>query len=369
MPMKIFFASAIVSLLSASAVYMLVVNGQHKRRDDIKSRVVPFVLISCICAVISDLVSGSACNVTLLMDVMPSLAFMMMISSSLWECRKVNGLFGVTIAAETVLAIYYLLCSFGLVPVITADAFYVWTAIFGIMPVVFHLGTFFCKVRSIKAVMKSGSVWAFLSLGVDSFYLLVYSCLLSAGISSWAMTDGCRQAAIMTTTVFLTFMEVALAYRLVSDSLFIFWSKQERSIVESMKITNVEAASDASKIDAVYKDVFERVEAYFENEKPYLNSELTINDLVKVLYSNKLYISRAISQFTGRNFCQFVNYHRIMYSTECFKANHDLKIHEMASMSGFNSIVSFNMAFRLFMGENPSDWCRKERGRFIKRQK
>lgn len=357
--MKIFFASAIVFLLSASAVYMLVMNGQHKRSDDNKCRITPFILISCICALISDLASGHMCDESLLMDVIPSLASMMILSSSLWEDRKVKWLFAVAVAAESVLAIYYPLCALGLIPAVAAAAFYIGTVIFGIMPVVFQLGAIFCKIRSIKSVMKSGTVWACLSLEVDSFYLLVYSCVLFTGISSWTMTA----------TVFLTFMEVALVYRLASDSLFVFWARHERNIVESMKITNVESASDASKIDVVYKDVFERVEAYFENEKPYLNSELTINDLVKVLYSNKLYISRAISQFTGRNFCQFVNYHRIMYSTECFKANHDLKIHEMASMSGFNSIVSFNMAFRLFMGENPSDWCRKERGRFIKRQK
>ena len=147
------------------------------------------------------------------------------------------------------------------------------------------------------------------------------------------------------------------------------WQRQEQKIVEALKVTVVESASDASRIDVVYKEIYERVVAYFEREKPFLDSELTINDLVKVLYSNKLYISKAISQFTGRNFCQFVNYYRIKYSTECFKANHDLKIHEMASMAGFNSIVTFNMAFRLYMGENPSDWCRKEKGRFIKGQK
>jgi transcriptional regulator GlxA family with amidase domain len=41
----------------------------------------------------------------------------------------------------------------------------------------------------------------------------------------------------------------------------------------------------------------------------------------------------------------------------------DLKIAELANMSGFNSVVSYNMAFRLFMNENPSEWCRKERAK------
>ena len=101
----------------------------------------------------------------------------------------------------------------------------------------------------------------------------------------------------------------------------------------------------------------------------YLNSSLTINDVVKVVFTNKLYISRAISQFTGRNFCQFVNYYRVTYSVRTFRDNPALKVAELALMSGFNSVVSFSMAFRLYMGESPSDWCRKERSRLIRRKK
>ena len=44
-------------------------------------------------------------------------------------------------------------------------------------------------------------------------------------------------------------------------------------------------------------------------------------------------------------------------------------VNELAEMSGFNSVVSYNMAFRLFMNENPSDWCRKERQKIRKKKK
>ena len=128
-----------------------------------------------------------------------------------------------------------------------------------------------------------------------------------------------------------------------------------------MKISYVEFSNDGSKDDEQYKDIYERVVAYFEESKPFLNGDLTINDVVKVVFTNKLYISRAISQYTGRNFCQFVNYYRVTYSVQLFRNNPDLKIVELANASGFNSVVSFNMAFRLYMNENPSDWCRKER--------
>ena len=160
---------------------------------------------------------------------------------------------------------------------------------------------------------------------------------------------------------------LALASRAAMDKIFVLMTEQECRIFESMKVSHVEV-SNRMKPD-IYKDLYDRVVDYFESQMPFLNNSLTINDVAKVVYSNKLYISRAISQQTGRNFCQFVNYYRVAYSIEAFRNNPDLKINDMSEVCGFNTTVSFNMAFRLFMGENPSDWCRKERLKLMKKKK
>ena len=136
-----------------------------------------------------------------------------------------------------------------------------------------------------------------------------------------------------------------------------------------MRISPVEPSASGAAENNVYKELFERIQEYFDQEKPFLNGNLTINDVVTKVFSNKVYISRAIVQFTGRNFCQYVNFHRIMYAMECFRMNTELKVSELWQLCGFNTIVSFNMAFRLFMDENPSEWCRKEKIRLSKKKK
>ena len=136
--------------------------------------------------------------------------------------------------------------------------------------------------------------------------------------------------------------------------------------MESLKVSVVEAPNEITRTDTAYQEIYDRIVACFETEKLYLKSDLIIEDLVKIVFSNKLYISRAISQITGRNFCQFVNYYRIMHSIETFRKNPELKVTELANLSGFNSLVSFSMAFRLYMNENPSDWIRKERNKLAK---
>ncbi len=107
--------------------------------------------------------------------------------------------------------------------------------------------------------------------------------------------------------------------------------------------------------------LYSRLQTLFEEEKPYLDENITVGQIAKKLYTNKAYLSRAINDYTGKNFCQFVNYHRIMYSMEIFKENPGYRVSELAEASGFHTIVSFNMAFRLVTNESPGEWCKRTR--------
>ena len=143
------------------------------------------------------------------------------------------------------------------------------------------------------------------------------------------------------------------------------WTKTKNRAKSSAKDIAKELIAQGGK----YKELYERIEHYFHTSRPYLNGNLTINDVVKVVYSNKVYISQAICHYTGRNFRQYVNYHRVMYSVELFRNNLELNVASLAEKSGFNNMVSYTMAFRLFMNETPSEWCRKERAKILKPKK
>ena len=207
-------------------------------------------------------------------------------------------------------------------------------------------------------------MWTVLCLSVDAIYgaaLLVLVVIYSVAVSI-PMICVCID-------ILMAMMLFALGMRVKEDSVFVVFRRHERRIVESMRMSSGESSPSSAGEDNVYKALFERIQEYFDEEKPFLNGNLTINDIVTKVFSNKVYISRAIVQCTGRNFCQYVNYHRIMYAMECFRQNTDLKVSELWPLCGFNTIVSFNMAFRLFMDENPSEWCRKEKIRLSKKKK
>ena len=231
--------------------------------------------------------------------------------------------------------------------------------------VLLHCFALCWRIRDVRAVMRAGTVWQCLSLSVDSLYVMMVTMNIVLYVLLDTMLHDVEWHTLAITAI-LAAVTFAFGHRVINDSLFILFARHERRIVESMKISHVEVANDAAKEGGLYRDVYDRVMSYFEEHLPYLNSELTINDVGKVVFTNKLYISKAITQYTGRNFCQFVNYYRVTYSVNLFRKNPDLKVLELANASGFNTVASYSTAFKLFMNENPSDWCRKERMKLIK---
>ena len=316
--------------------------------------------------VLCDLFSGGdGMSYRFVVDVMVLMIPLMLLSSSIWSVSSCLNIVRLVIAVMVMMSMYHLLCAFSLAQHLCLIV-YRWCAagVTLIYVFLFTLGVWY-RVREVRAVMQAGTVWANLSFVIDALYVVLVLAemivLMSAGEEMHFL--------IYFVCIMLNAAAAAYGIRIASDSLFVFYRRHERRIVESMKISPVEAANMGPREDYLFKDIYDRVLDYFEKEKPFLNGDLTINDIVAVVFTNKLYISRAISQYTGRNFCQFVNYHRVMYSVECFRKNPELKVAELWPMCGFNTIVSFNMAFRLFMGENPSDWCRKEKIRMFRKGK
>ena len=105
----------------------------------------------------------------------------------------------------------------------------------------------------------------------------------------------------------------------------------------------------------------ERLIKYFENGKPFLKPDLTVNEVARELYSNKTYISRIINDTFNLNFSQFVNKFRVEEAKRLYMENTAMNINKLCYSSGFGSIATFTISFRLFTGLPPAEWCREYR--------
>lgn len=364
----IFSITVIIAALSM-AVFQVFNNSTDKRDISIRARVLPYILCSLALMFSCGAVSGSGHPFRLMFELYMAVTAMYIPVVSLVPTSNILMCSRIVIALMLLVSIYHLICAFGYLPMSGGETYMALAGLVAVLSAVVFIYMIWRRIRDVKAVMNSGNVWSFVTLCVDVVYVTV-PLLVFIAIQSFS-TMFFPDVQMVYMMMFLLFFEiVAMGMKVIFDSAFVLRRNHERIIVESMKISRMDSGVvNELKGGGKYKELYERIEHYFETSRPYLNGNLTINDVVKVVYSNKVYISQAICHYTGRNFRQYVNYHRVMYSIELFRNNLELNVASLADKSGFNNMVSYTMAFRLFMNETPSEWCRKERAKILKPKK
>lgn len=362
--MDIFLVAAIVTAVIFLAGVLIARNLRYKALATFGRTHGAVALAVCAFLMISDLVAGYDAVHRIPVDIMIAVISLSALTNTLMSPSHKKTAAIASVAVSVLMSLYYILCASGVFRPVGPRGMGIAAFVLAGVWLAAFVWSVAMRLWKIHDLMQSGTVWTVLCLSVDSLYAvgLVFLMGFYGAFSSSAWV-------CVLSVVLLTLMLAALGVRIAYDSVFAVFQKHERRIVESMRISPVESVSVSPGQENMYKELYDRIQAYFDEEKPFLNGNLTINDVVARVFSNKVYISRAICQCTGRNFCQYVNYHRVMFSMECFRNNPELKISELWPLCGFNTIVSFTMAFRLFMNENPSDWCRKEKVRLSKKRK
>ena len=97
-----------------------------------------------------------------------------------------------------------------------------------------------------------------------------------------------------------------------------------------------------------------------ENEKPYLNPELTLAELAKLIPVHPNKLSEVINKYELKNFYDLINGYRIQEFLR--KLNQpESKQYTFISLAydcGFNSKASFNRNFKKYTGKTPSEYLK-----------
>lgn len=214
------------------------------------------------------------------------------------------------------------------------------------------------KYADVAKLFRPDTVWCVAEENARSAYACAFFAIASLSVTGIALGAGVLfHLAIL---LLSTALYAGLHYRAYSGRALFLTHRKERKIREiisagsrSIALTDVQ--------DAQLEAVFERVQRYVEHKRPYLNEKYSLEDLAKEICINKTYVSRAINAFSGKNFRQFINYQRVLYSIEEMKKNPDFKVIELAYMSGFHSVVTYNLCFKMFMDAKPSDYLSRYR--------
>ncbi len=104
-----------------------------------------------------------------------------------------------------------------------------------------------------------------------------------------------------------------------------------------------------------------RLDALLESRRLYLDSELTLTRLARVLHVPVKRLSAAINRSTGGNVSRYVNAYRIREACRALEGGATAT--EAMLASGFNTKSNFNREFRRVTGRTPSAWRRVATGR------
>ena len=93
-----------------------------------------------------------------------------------------------------------------------------------------------------------------------------------------------------------------------------------------------------------------------DEQKPYLNSDLKLQDVADLLHSNRTYISDSIKTTRGQSFTQFINAYRLDEAMKQLQQYPEKKISAIWSEAGFATESSFFRTFKAANGVTPNEW-------------
>lgn len=222
-----------------------------------------------------------------------------------------------------------------------------------VFTMLYMAGSLVGKYKEPAAIFRKDAAWCCAEEDSRSFYSWI---ILASVLVLMAFRNGYVQSAM---AVSLLVLNIILHMRAYTGRTLLIGRKKERRI-QTLLLSNGHYSDVVPEVDnAILTRSYRRIEQFIKDHKPYLDDQFTLEKMSDMLKLNKVYISRAINKFSGKNFRQYINWHRVLYSVELMRADPWLKVIELAFMSGFHSQVTYNMCFKLFMDETPSDMlCR-----------
>lgn len=108
--------------------------------------------------------------------------------------------------------------------------------------------------------------------------------------------------------------------------------------------------------DASKESLLEMFNKCMDEEKPYLDPNLTIENLAAHLNTNKTYISILVNQNFRMTFRNYINIKRIEHAKSLILASPDELLDFIATDSGFLSSSQLNKKFKEIEGISPRQW-------------
>jgi len=158
---------------------------------------------------------------------------------------------------------------------------------------------------------------------------------------------------------FFCFLNLAIALAVFFCTFMVFSRPEILYAAKPMKSKT--KYSRSSLDDRGFQMHFDRLMDFMEHKEGYTDPDLTLTRLAETLSIPRNDLSRIINEKTGKTFNDFVNYYRVQkviaLFNDPFQKNEPLPT--LIFQAGFNSITTFQKAFKKMTGESPVAFRKK----------
>ena len=191
------------------------------------------------------------------------------------------------------------------------------------------------------------------------YFVSVFIYAMAFSVSTWQSEV---LYCVLTITVCSYIIYSALHHKVIMTS-----EEEETEIGETLENTEgyleeTTGVPVTENIQNITEMIEHKLKQCMETQKLYLNPKLSLNPVAMEIGSNTKYVSLYLNHSLGCTFYDYINKFRVEESCRILEKMTDtgrINMTEVAEMSGFNSVSTFNRYFRSVMGITPKEYYKK----------
>ncbi|MBK1897541.1 helix-turn-helix domain-containing protein [Chryseobacterium paridis] len=135
-------------------------------------------------------------------------------------------------------------------------------------------------------------------------------------------------------------------------------TQQEDEVIALPLIPEDKKYQKSGLTDGSIEDIHRRLLTVLNEEKPFINPNLTLNELAELLTVHPNYLSQVINSKENKNFYELINQRRIeeFLNKIVEPESKQYTFLAIAFDCGFNSKTSFNRNFKKYTGVTPTEY-------------
>jgi AraC-like DNA-binding protein len=199
-----------------------------------------------------------------------------------------------------------------------------------------------------------------LSSTIIFFLLLIVTIIVNGFIGQTSLAAKFLYGFNIILFAMLVYIITVLLKALQDPSFFSYFEKVDSSHHNDFSLKLSMSESEKNEKEKIAQIVLN----YMTTKKPFLEPELTLDQLASELSLKPKVLSQVINEILGQNFYNFINRHRIEEASQMLTNPKDKKITilEVLYKVGFNSKSSFNTLFKKYTGLTPTEFRKKQNG-------